>query len=335
MYIKADRYEACTCQGVLDLTVTALMKGVRFIKMDIIRSHESVPYDKTVVALGNFDGLHSAHMAIINKCREFAVENGLKSGVLLFTGHTLNIIQKRSVSLITTEKQKLEILENAGMDFVYLREFNEEYMKLSPEEFVLKLKDVLHVRAVCVGYDYRFGYRAEGDAALLGELGRKYGFDVAVTDEIVCDGTAVKSTEIRRLIGEGRVERAAEFLGRPFAIEGEVVKGFQNGTKMGIPTANVDYADNVLLPKNGVYAGYTYIDGKKHKSVINVGNNPTFGADKITVESHIIGFGGDIYGKSISVEFIFGIRGEKKFSSVDELICRIKKDIEIAGKELE
>lgn len=302
--------------------------------MRIIRQTGSVPFPRTVVALGNFDGLHIAHMQIIKKCHDYARAHDLKCGVLLFNEHTKRTISNSSVPVITQENQKLDILEKNDIDFVYMRDFDNEFMQLTPEQFVRRLMDILHCVAVCVGYDYRFGHKASGDVALLKELGKKYGFEAIVTDEIDHDGVAIKSTAIRNFVQAGSVRHASSMLGRPFAIEGMVVKGLQNGRKMGLPTANVSYKSNTLLPHNGVYAGYTYVKGNKYKSVINVGNNPTFGADKITIESHILDFNEDIYNELIRVEFIKRLRGDKKFDSIDALIEQIKADAEIAGKEL-
>lgn len=302
--------------------------------MEVMRQTGSIPFERTAVALGNFDGLHTAHMTIIERCRRYAIEHGCKSGVLLFSEHTRKLLSEDGVKIITTEAQKLEILEKAGIDFVYIRDFDSEFMHLSPEDFVRELAAVLHPEAVCVGYDYRFGYKAAGDVELLKELGEKYGFKAIITDEIDFEGSAVKSTLIRELIAEGNVEKAAALLGRPVRIEGKVERGFQNGRKMGIPTANIGYSSETAIPKNGVYAGYTYVGGKKYKSVINVGNNPTFGAEKITVESHILGFDEDIYGSVIAAEFVKRLRGDIKFADVNELIGQIKADILQAGKEL-
>lgn len=302
--------------------------------MDIIRQTGSVPYERTVVALGNFDGMHTAHMTIIQKCIKYAKKHGCKSGVLLFSEHTRKLLSEKGVKIITPEKKKLEILRHAGIDFVYIRDFDADFMHLSPEEFVKQLSSSLHTVAVCVGYDYRFGFKAQGDAKLLEKLGKKYGFEAVVTDEIDLDGAAIKSTLIRRLISEGNVEKAGELLGRYVSVEGAVAHGLENGRKMGIPTANIEYEIDSAIPKNGVYAGYTYVDGIKYKSVINVGNNPTFGADKVTIESHILGFDQDIYDKVIIAEFVKRLRGDIKFSSIDELKNQINADIEQAGKDL-
>ncbi len=298
--------------------------------MEIIRSGRI--QEKTAVALGNFDGLHKAHMSIIENCRDYAKENGFKSGVLLFSDHTLNIINNSQIKLITDEENKLDILARAGLDFAYIRDFNKEFMRLSPTQFVCELINTINPNTVFVGYDYRFGYKAEGDTTLLKQLGDKNGFRVIVTDKISHKGVPIKSTDIRSLIENGNVSSAGELLGRAFSVSGTVVSGLQNGRKIGIPTVNLDYKPNIALPKNGVYTGFTRVGDKLYKSVINVGNNPTFNADKITVESHLLDFNEEIYGEKVSVLFTDRIRDDKKFSSIDELKEQIQKDISVARK---
>lgn len=274
--------------------------------------------------LGNFDGLHLAHMSVIKKGMEYAAKKSLKSGVLLFENNT------KGASLITSNSQKLKLLEEINPDFVYVKKFTREFMQKSPEEFICMLRNELNMKAVCVGYDYRFGHMASGDISTLNELSEKYGFDVIVTDEVKMDGKTVSSTHIRSLIEQGDMEGAMRFLGRYFTLSGKVEMGFQNGRKLGFPTANLCVQDDVLLPKNGVYAGYTLIDNEKYKSVINVGNNPTFGAEKITVESHILDFTGDIYGREISISFVSRMRGDIKFENIEALKEQIEKDTEKA-----
>lgn len=292
--------------------------------MEVIR--DSVGYDGTVAALGNFDGLHVAHMTIIRNAIRYASENNLKSGVLLFDENTKGVTQG-GIELITPNEAKLELLEREKLDFVFMEKFDADFMRKTPEEFVRYLIDKLKIKAVCVGYDYSFGYKAEGDVKLLKHFGEKYGFEVFVTDAISVDGILVASTYIRQLIKSGEMEQAEKFLGRRYCIEGRVVRGLQNGTKMGIPTANVDYDVNMALPKEGVYAGITYVDGKRLKSVINVGKNLTFEAKKLTVESHILNFNEDIYDTYIRVSFAKRLRDVVKFSGVDSLINQIRADI--------
>jgi len=293
--------------------------------MEVIRT--KADFNGSVVALGNFDGLHVAHMTIIRNGIEYAKKNGLKSGVLLFEESTKELTDG-GVELITPNEAKLELLEREDADFVFMEKFDEEFMKKTPEEFVLYLIDKLNIKAVCVGYDYSFGYKAQGDVEMLRKFGEKYNFKVFVTDVIKIDGRVVASTYIRQVVKSGDMEEAERFLGRRFCMEGKVVKGLQNGRKMGIPTANVDYDTNMALPKEGVYAGITYVNGRRLKSVINVGRNLTFGAEKITVESHILDFNEDIYGEYIRVSFAKRLRGVIKFNNMDELKNQIHQDME-------
>lgn len=300
--------------------------------MQIYNAETGVDFDGCAVALGNFDGVHTAHEQILQNCRNYADIHDIKCGVLLFDRHSVKTTHTRDISLITTQEQKLCLMADAGMDFVYMRPFDDEFMKKSPEEFVRMLIKNLRVHAVCVGYDYRFGYKAAGDTELLKKLCEKYGADVSVAPPVKIDGEIVSSTLIRSLVKNGEVEKAARFLSRMFFVEGEVVRGKQNGRKMGFPTANVDYGEDMLLPKTGVYAGVTTVDGKRYKSVVNVGKNPTFNGDRITIESHIFGFYKDIYGENIRVEFIRYLRGDVKFSSMDELKAQIERDVKETEK---
>lgn len=302
--------------------------------MEIFYSGETVNVEGSVVALGNFDGLHIAHMMIINNCIDFAKSRGLKSGVLLFDHHSTEVTRSRNVSLIMPNENKIEILEKTGIDFVYLRKFDKEFMERTPLEFVRFLRSCLKIRGICVGYDYRFGHKAKGDTELLKKLGTIYGFEVSVAECVTDGGYIVGSTLIRKLINNGEVKKAAHLLGRNFFVDGIVVEGLQNGRKMGYPTANVDFDPRMAIPSDGVYAGYTYIDSVRYKSVINIGNNPTFDGKKITLESHIIDFDADIYTKYIRVEFVRRIRGEKKFSGMDELKAQISSDMKKAEEIL-
>lgn len=297
--------------------------------MEVIRG--KTEYDGTVVALGNFDGLHVAHMAIIRNGIKYAKEHGLKSGVLLFDENTKGITDG-SIELITPIESKLELLEREKPDFVYMEKFDKEFMKKTPEEFIQYLVENLNIKALCVGYDYSFGYKALGNVDTLKKLSDKYGFKLFVTDVIKIDDRIVSSTYIRSAVKLGDMEEAERFLGRRYCIEGVVVKGLQNGRKMGIPTANVDYDVNMALPKEGVYAGVTYVKGRRLKSVINVGKNLTFDAKKLTVESHILDFDEDIYGEYIRVSFAKRLRGVIKFNDMDELKNQIQHDMKVTSK---
>ena len=291
--------------------------------MKIIRTDENYINSGSVIALGNFDGLHTAHMKIIRSASAYAEDNGLKSGIMLFEGGLKN-------KLITSDSYKKELLQNEKLDFLYVCEFTDEFKKLSPRAFVELLVNKFNIKAVCVGYDYTFGYKAEGNPDALKAFGQEYGFEVLVTEQMCFEGHIISSTYIRELIEAGEVKKANQLLGRHFCIQGKVLSGFQNGRKMSIPTANVEYDVNAVSPRNGVYAALTAVDGVVYKSVVNIGNNPTFNAEKITVESHILDFNGDLYGKTISVELLEYLRPDKKFESIEELKAQIKQDIETA-----
>lgn len=297
--------------------------------MEIFKENLPLPYEGTVVALGNFDGLHIAHMQIIRNGIQYAKEHGLKAGVLLFEQNTKNFTERKRVELITPNSAKLELLERENVDFVVMRRFTKEVMSKSPEAFVEFLVDKLNVKAVCCGYNYSFGYMAAGRVDTLRFLCQRYGVEVLVTDQVCIDETVVSSTQIRKCIIDGDMEMTEEMLGRRFCVEGPVVKGFQNGRKLGFPTANVCYDEAMAIPKEGVYAGITYVNGKRLKSVINVGNNPTFGADKVTIESHILDYNENLYGEYIRVSFAKRLRGEIKFDSLAELKQQINEDAQL------
>lgn len=296
--------------------------------MKVFYSGDEVDFKAAAVALGNFDGLHIAHMKIINSCVEFAKKHNTKSGVLLFDHHSAQTTHSRNISLIMPNNYKIDILKDTGVDFIYFVKFDEEFMKKTPEQFILFLKEYLKAKCICVGYDYRFGYKAQGNTKMLYELGEKYDISINVTEKVTLDGELVGSTYIRTIINDGDMQKAMKFLGRPFFVEGFVERGLQNGRKMGFPTANVKFEKDIILPPDGVYAGVTYVKGKKYKSVINIGNNPTFNAQRKTVETHLLDFDEDIYNESVKVDLIERLRGEIKFENMEQLKNQISSDAE-------
>lgn len=296
----------------------------------IYKSGEILKTDNNTVALGTFDGLHLAHMEIIKKAMQISKENKTKCGVMFFDSLPVNSFGGNVKHLMNTA-EKIEILDT---DFVYVESFNESFYNKSPEEFVEYLKTTLKAGYVCVGYNYRFGKNASGDVDTLKKLCFDYGINVEIQPELCENGDVVSSTRIRKCIADGNVKEAEILLGRPYCIRGIVERGLQNGRKFGIPTANISYENGKMLPESGVYAGYVMVNDKKYKSVINVGNNPTFDGSRITVEPHIIDFDRDIYGEEITAMFIDRIRGEIRFSSVNELVKQINKDIDKCRKDL-
>lgn len=300
--------------------------------MQVIYSSDSKNYFdiNTGVGLGNFDGLHIGHMALINTLIRECRLNGLNSIVYTFTKHPENILRKKLITpLLLTEEKKIALLNEISLDYLYFDTFNEEFSRLSPEEFVIDvLINKLHIKLAVVGYDYRFGYKGQGEIPLLKELGKKYGFRVVVIPAIKCDNKIISSTKIRECIINGELETSYELLGRNYSITAEVVSGRRVGNTIGFPTANIHPERFLVLPANGVYITKTLLDGQLYNSMTNVGYNPTFeDVKEKTVETHIIDFNEDIYGKKIEVFFLKKIRDEKKFESVECLKQQIAKDM--------
>ena len=284
------------------------------------------------LALGNFDGVHIAHREIIEKCKLYADENNILSGVLLFENHTKTVLEGRKVKLLTPLAEKLKIIEQTGIDFVFIKPFDESTMQMSDEEFFSFLTREMKALALFAGFDYTFGYKASGNSKTLLELGKKAGIHIGIVERIDVMNEPVSSSLICELVRLGKTNEIEKYLKRPYSVSGIIEKGKQNGTKMGIPTANLGYDEDKLLPSDGVYIGEIVIDNKVYKSLINIGKNPTFDADKRTLEVHIPGFSGDIYEKEARVIFYKKIREEIKFNSPEELTQQIKKDLELLKK---
>lgn len=297
--------------------------------MQIISDLKNIP--DCAIALGNFDGLHIAHTKILNECIAYAEKISLKSGVLLFENHTGTITENCNIKVLTPHKEKLEIISGLGLDFAFVKTFDKHFMELSPREFFDFLINKLNVKAVFAGFDYTFGYKASGNADLLKAFGNEKNIDINIIKEVDIDTIPVSSTLIRNMITEGKVDAAAKFLGRYYEISGNVVYGKQNGRKLGLPTANVEYDKDKLLPSDGVYAGYLTVGDSKYKCLINIGKNPTFNADIRTIEAHIADFSGDLYGKFVTIQFTKKIREEKKFNSPEELRLQIESDLISSG----
>lgn len=273
--------------------------------------------DGTAICLGDFDGMHKGHREVFGK----AAQKG-DWGALLFTHNS------KGEKEILTLSEKLDLLKKSGAKYAYAADFEGELKDKTPEEFVDILAEA-GVAAAAIGYDYRFGRGASGDAELLKSLCEKKGIEVIVADAVAEDGEPVKSARIRELIKDGEIEAANRLLDSHYIISGRVEKGLGNGRIMGFPTANIAVPDYKLLPLDGVYKGS--VCGRT--AVINIGKNPTFCAEQRTVEVHILDEDKDLYGDTLTAEFERRLRGEIKFKNKEELISQIKKDIENAKGE--
>lgn len=283
--------------------------------------------EKSVIALGNFDGVHKGHIKLIQKAIENAKKLNIKSSLLLFNEHTDNLIKVGKKDIITTNKTKFEILDSLGVDIIYLINFTKEFMSYSPIKFLDEfLAKNLKIKGVVVGYDYTYGYKKSGDVNFLNE--NKSLFEtIEVIEQISYDGEKISSSLIRKLIEAGKIKEANFLLSRPYKLIGKIIHAKGLGKKMGYPTANLELMDNFVIPKFGVYDTDIIVNGKKYKASTNIGTNPTVEHDGIKIEAHILDFNEDIYGEIVELELLDFVRPELKFNSIDELFKQIAKDV--------
>ena len=280
--------------------------------------------NRTAVALGNFDGMHVGHMAVLEAAKSFESE-GLLPVAVLFDEHSLKAITGKAPAMLMTVTERNRIINENGLRIETLV-FN-EIRDLSPSDFVEKiLVGRLGAAAVCCGYNYRFGKGASGTAQTMSEICGRLGLQCRVSGEVDVDRCAVSSTKIRGFIENGEIEKANKMLGRPFGFSSRVIDGDKRGRVLGFPTINQIIPEELAMPRFGVYQSVVTVKGEKFKGVTNVGKRPTVGTEKILSETHILDFDRDIYGENVDVRLIKFIRPEKKFSSFDELACQIKSD---------
>ena len=280
--------------------------------------------NRTAVALGNFDGMHVGHMAVLEAAKSFESE-GLMPVAVLFDEHSLKAITGKAPAMLMTVTERNRIINENGLRIETLI-FN-EIRDLSPSDFVEKiLVGRLGAAAVCCGYNYRFGKGASGTAQTMSEICGRLGLQCRVSGEVDVDRCAVSSTKIRGFIENGEIEKANKMLGRPFGFSSRVIDGDKRGRVLGFPTINQIIPEELAMPRFGVYQSVVTVKGEKFKGVTNVGRRPTVGTEKILSETHILDFDRDIYGENVDVRLIKFIRPEKKFSSFDELARQIKSD---------
>lgn len=283
---------------------------------------------KTVIALGNFDGVHKGHQKLLNRMIAKGRELNLMTSVFVFKNHTKEVIKGTKQDLLTSTEQRNQLIKDLGVDTLFSLLFDQTIMSLSPEEFI---KDILierlNVKGIFVGTDYRFGYKAQGDAELLVKLGKKYDIYVEIIEPLYIDEELVSSTRIRKLIKEANFQEAKRLLGRAYSIIGEIVPGKQLGRKLGFPTANIAPVTNYCLPKNGVYDTDTKVKSKYYKSASSIGFNPTFKESTLKIESHLLDFAGSLYGEYIELVFYKYLRDELKFSDLESLIKQMSLDV--------
>lgn len=315
--------------------------------MEIVRDTSACPDvgQGTAVTIGAYDGLHLGHRAVIAEVRSEAEARGLASAVVTFDRHPAAVVRPETApKLLCDLDQKLELLESTGIDLVVVITFDEQRAAETAEEFVQEvLVDCLHARTVIVGADFHFGKGRGGNVALLNTLGADLGFDVHGMALVDVEGNPaggeqrVSSTAIRRALAEGDVATAAQLLGRPHEVRGLVQHGDKRGRELGFPTANVSVPGSILLPADGIYAGWLRREGGEVlPTAISLGRRPTFyeTADASLLEAHVLDFAGDLYDERVAVRFVQRLRGEAKFDSVDELVEQMQRDVAEARQVL-
>ena len=295
----------------------------------------------TVVTIGAYDGVHLGHRAILGRVRALAEELGCASAVVTFDRHPATVVRPESApKLLTDLEQKLELLACTGVDDCVVIRFDEARSRQSAEDFVQEVVvNCLGARAVVVGHDFHFGHGRGGDVGLLRRMGAELGFevlDLSLVDDHM-GGEPISSTRIRALLAAGEVEAASLLLGRPHEVRGSVGRGDARGHQLGYPTANVSVPPAVLLPADGIYAGwYERPGGEVHAAAISLGRRPTFypHAPASLLEAHLLDFDGELYGEPARVRFVSRLRGEERFDSGDELVAQMASDVEAARAAL-
>jgi riboflavin kinase/FMN adenylyltransferase len=284
-----------------------------------------------VLTIGNYDGLHLGHRRIIEKIQEKAFDLNGTSMLMTFHPHPLTILRPdKFIGLITPLHVKKRLIEEAGIDVLIIIPFTDDFRHVTPEAFVddLLVKK-LGIKGLIVGYDFKFGKEGKGNVEYLASLSTEDGFFFEIQGAITFHGDKVGSNRIRKMIQEGDVGKAALHLDRPYMIEGTVVKGEGRGRTIGFPTINLK-TEFPLIPKRGVYITDVDVGGKRYPAVTNIGYNPTFDGQSLTIETYILDFSGDLYDRNIALYFLERVRDEVRFSSVDELKERIWKDVDTA-----
>ena len=310
-------------------------------KMKLIEKIEDIeaPFEKAVITIGNFDGVHIGHQALFHEVIEMADAMGGTSVAMTFEPHPIRVLkQNGQPPLITLYEQKVELIARSGIDVLVIVPFTHEFARISANDYITELLiKRIGMQAIVVGRDYTFGSNREGNLSLLQRLSQELGFEMVVVDWIQSPknrGQRTSSTRIRELVMAGKVAEAQKMLGRHYQIRGIVESGRNRGGRLlGFPTANIVLHDE-LCPKTGVYAVTVECQGKKFKGVANIGYSPTFDDLQFTVEVHILDFDANIYGEKIRVNFVKRIREEIKFSGIDQLSEQIRDDVSVTRRIL-
>ncbi len=298
--------------------------------MIIIKNTNIIREKALVATIGFFDGVHTGHRFLINELKQQALLKGLPSAVITFPQHPRSVLQQDyQPKLINTFEEKLHYLSETGIDYCILLDFTRDLSLLTANEFITRiLADKMHVRSLLIGYDHRFGHnRADGFEQYV-DYGKACGMEVLKASQYTEGKASISSSEIRRLLLSGKVEKANKLLTYPYSIEGIIVEGYKVGRQLGFPTANIRINNpHKIIPGIGVYAVTASVNGILHKGMLYIGNRPTLdNGTNITIEIHIFDFSEDIYGENITIHFLHHVRNDIKFDSLDKLIEQLHQD---------
>ncbi len=306
--------------------------------MRVFRDLNNLPsFKNSVITIGTFDGVHKGHLKLIERINFLAKQNEGESIIITFHPHPRIVInpEDKSLRLLNTIEEKISLLEKYGVDNLVIVPFSRDFSEQNAEDYISNfLVKNFHPKHIVIGYDHKFGRDREGDYRLLERMKLQFGYEMEeISKEMLAD-IGISSSKIRNAIQSGELKLANELLGHNYTLSGTVIRGLQNGRKLGFPTANIQINDEFkLIPKTGIYAVLVYVNQITYKGMLSIGYNPTFDGKEKTIEVNILDFDKDIYGASLSLELIDYIRDEKKFDSVEDLIAAIKND-EILSRKI-
>lgn len=301
--------------------------------MNIIEDINDMKLNNTAITIGNFDGVHVGHQKLIRHMNYIASKENLQKVIFTFKDHTSNVLEgSKAPCLLASHEEKIEILKSLKPDYIVEIDFTKDISRMSYMDFIKNvLLEKLGCKVLIIGQDFKMGYNGLGNIPNIASACSMYEIELIVVPHSKLYGNTVSSTYIRKLISEGKVDIAADYLGRYYSLTGSVIHGKQLGRTIGFPTVNLNYMRNLCLPKRGVYVTYTMIYGKWWLGITNIGTNPTVKKDNnVTIESYLIGFDGDLYGKTLKTAFVKYIRDEKQFANLEELRQQLFSDVKYA-----
>ncbi|NWF63993.1 MAG: bifunctional riboflavin kinase/FAD synthetase [Chloroflexi bacterium] len=298
--------------------------------MQHYRSLEEVSLKNSYLTVGVFDGAHRGHREIIHKLVKDAHARNSPAAVLTFDPHPASVLSGREIRCLTTPDERAELMAELGVDVVVTQRFTRDLSTVPAQEYMSRLKTHLGLAHLLIGYDFALGKGREGNAPRLTEIGLELGYTVEIVPALSDESGVISSTEIRKLVSVGNMTEAAKLLGYPYRMSGEVIHGAGRGKKINFPTANVAYAQSKAIPPNGIYACWARLGNERLMAATNIGLNPTFTPERTTpsLEAYLLDFDRDIYGESLTLEFIKRLRDEIRYTTVEALIEQIHKDVE-------